>query len=864
MIDDLESVNSQAYWQQRFLENWEACQGPNQSRFFARLAIENLPQWLFEQIQRDALTFVDWGCAQGDGTDVFASYIDAAQITGVDFSSVSIAQAQVRYPAIRFLTEDWLQKDTQIDVFDVVFSSNTLEHFHQPYQVLEVLCQRASKAVILALPFQEKDRISEHFFTFLPENIPLAVANRFRLVWSSVLDCSQLQDAYWGGDQIFLAYVDSQWMDSLNLKLCHSQITPKDITTEIKKLNIVLGERDHTAQSLRQVIVEKEADVSQLNSSITYRDGQIWSLTQSVSEREGRIESLEQSIAERGIQIEGLTQSVSERGVQIEGLTQSIAERERQIEGLTQSIAERERQIEGLTQSIAERGIQIEGLTQSVAERESLIEDLLQSVAERESQIKDLTRSIAYRDNQMWSLVQSSIQKDEQFSVVTSSMSWRFTKPLRLLRSWVLPIRFQDKKYLLLKKIYWHLPKMCRDLLNKQRHIFVAKHLLQGGSVQTNYQSLTVESHLSSEWLIRANKAEKVIIIPCAFEFDELVNQRPINAAKYFSEQGYLVLFVAWQWSEAEILSKNGEVWPNVFQVALFDLIAQINNIESKNGASAFVITMPAPILTELLYSLRQRKFTIVYDIMDEWEAFHRVGQAPWFKKASEESLVLQADYVCAVSPALSKKFDSLRLNIDVIGNGYTPSVIGINAKGIAGTKQTKDIVVGYFGHLTDAWFDWELVFELSRKRSDIIFEIIGYGEPEWVKQKAESYLNIRMLGKVLPKELHNYTARWSAAMIPFVEGVLAAAVDPIKIYEYLYFGLPTIVTGIPHLKHYPMTYFANKDDITDALNTALQCDLLSKDLTVFLEETTWEARFEKLARNINKQQQIQAFYNAN
>lgn len=766
MIDDLESVNSQAYWQQRFLENWEACQGPNQSRFFARLAIENLPQWLFEQIQRDALTFVDWGCAQGDGTDVFASYIDAAQMTGVDFSSVSIAQAQVRYPAIRFLAEDWLQKDTEIKVFDVVFSSNTLEHFHQPYQVLEMLCQRASKAVILALPFQEKDRISEHFFTFLPENIPLAVANRFRLVWSSVLDCSQLQDAYWGGEQIFLVYVDSQWMDSLNLKLCHSQITPKDITTEIKKLNIVLGERDHTAQSLRQVIVEKEADVSQLNSSIAYRDGQIWSLTQ--------------------------------------------------------------------------------------------------SIAERERQIKDLTRSIAYRDNQMWSLVQSNTQKDEQLSVVTSSMSWRLTKPLRLLRSWGLPIRFQDKKYLLLKKIYWHLPKICRDLLNKQRHIFVAKHLLQGGSVQTNYQNLTVESHLSSEWLIRANRAEKVIIIPCAFEFDELVNQRPINAAKYFSEQGYLVLFVAWQWSEAENLSKNGEVWPNVFQVALFDLIAQINNIESKNGASAFVITMPAPILIELLYSLRQRKFTIVYDIMDEWEAFHRVGQAPWFKKASEESLVLQADYVCAVSPALSKKFDSLRLNIDVIGNGYTPSVIGINAKGIAGTKQTKDIVVGYFGHLTDAWFDWELVFELSRKRSDIIFEIIGYGEPEWVKQKAESYLNIRMLGKVLPKELHNYTDRWSAALIPFVEGVLAAAVDPIKIYEYLYFGLPTIVTGIPHLKHYPMTYFANKHDITDALNTALQCDLLSKDLTVFLEETTWEARFEKLARNINKQQQIQAFYNAN
>ncbi len=40
--------------------------------------------------------------------------------------------------------------------------------------------------------------------------------------------------------------------------------------------------------------------------------------------------------------------------------------------------------------------------------------------------------------------------------------------------------------------------------------------------------------------------------------------------------------------------------------------------------------------------------------------------------------------------------------------------------------------------------------------------------------------------------------------MIPFKSGRLSEAVDPIKIYEYFYFGLPVIVTGIKHLEQYP------------------------------------------------------------
>ena len=709
-MTDIDIINSDSYWNARFAENWEACEGPKQSRFFARIAVEHLPHWLIEQLKRQSLTLADWGCAQGDGTNVWASYIDAQQIVGVDFSSVAIEQAVQRYPAIRFINEDWLEKGgDQRETFDVVFSSNTLEHFHKPYDTLHAICSRAKKAIVLALPYKELERIDEHFFSFLPENIPLQLANGFKLVWSRVVDCRPLPKTLWSGDQVILTYADPKWLDSLRLTLSDCRIEQFDAATEIDRLNTILAERD-----------EQNA-----------------SLTQSIAERDGKIQS------------------------------------------------------------------------------------------------------------------------------VLSTYSWRMTLPLRLINRLAQAIASQERRYALLKSVYWRLPEQLRHQLNRQRHAYVARRLHhnfalnQGGDHSSVFHAME-----QREWLVRANQAERIAIIPCGFEFDELVNQRPINAAKYFAAHGYLVLFVAWQWSPNDTLSKGfGEVWPNVYQVPLFDFVSKAEMLCQPRKLSLFLVTMPAPTLVDLIPSLRQRGLAIVYDIMDEWEAFFHVGQAPWFKKPIEDSLVLQSDYVCAVSPSLRDKFTALRLDISVIGNGYTPDVIGVEHKGIAGTQRSDERVIGYFGHLTDAWFDWRLVFHLAKIRTDLTFEIIGYGEPGWVRQESAALPNLRLLGKVLPDDLHRYTSRWSAGIIPFVEGVLAEAVDPIKIYEYLYFGLPVIVTGIRHLKDYPMTYFSERKDVLDTLEHALQSKRKPEEVDAFLERTTWRARFDTLVSELNKNQNMQRLY---
>jgi len=806
-MSKISPINSDTYWNRRFSQDWETCEGPRQSRFFAQLAIENLPSWLIQQLRRQSLTLADWGCAQGDGTNVWASYVDPHQLLGVDFSGVAIEQAIKRYPAIRFEVANWLEGNVgDGESYDIVFSSNTLEHFHAPYKVLESLSARAKKAVVLALPYRELNRIDEHFYTFLPENIPIELSNGFRLLWSKVVDCSYIPDPLWGGDQIFLLYAQTSWVDSLKLTLEDCEVQQNDTTSTIASLNQDVAARD------RQIVC--------LNGEVEVRDGQITSLFQDLAERDGQITSM----------------------------FQDLAERDGQITSMFQDLAERDGQITSMFQLIAERDGQIVSLSQAVSERDGQITSLSQVVSERDGQIASLSQAVSERDERIMSLNQIGEEHEQQIRAFISSRSWRLTRPLRVVRRMAGALKF--------KKAADTTEPATADAVEPM-----------AADIEEPAAADAVEHHLSGSgaWVMRANQAERVAIIPCGFEFNELVNQRPINAAKYLADKGYFVLFVPWQWSPQDVLSKGcSEVWPNVYQVPLFDFISGAERLSSSSNGdnfSLFWITMPARVLVELIPTVRQRGFVILYDIMDDWEAFSLVGQAAWYDPSAEASVVMQSDYVCAVSTPLRDKFSNLRSDIGIFGNGYMPDVIGLGNRGVAASQRKSELIVGYFGHLTDAWFDWDLVFALARKRPDISFEIIGYGEPDWVVSEASALPNVRRLGTVLPIELHRYASRWSAAIIPFVEGNLASAVDPIKIYEYLYFGLPTIVTGIPHLQDYPMTYFARRENVHEVIDLAIHSECDREELDSFLQETTWSARFDALIGQVEKNQNFRLLY---
>lgn len=353
---------------------------------------------------------------------------------------------------------------------------------------------------------------------------------------------------------------------------------------------------------------------------------------------------------------------------------------------------------------------------------------------------------------------------------------------------------------------------------------------------------------------LEQNEIKGIAIITSAFQFDELYNQRTINFAKYLVDEGYGVIYVAWQWYKEEKLDKSYQThYRHVHQVNLFDFLNYLHYTEKLSSVliKDLIFTFPAPQFMESISPLREIGFHVTYDNMDEWEMFHETGDAAWYVREMEEAMILASDTVTCVSEALRTKFSHLRSDIEVIGNGYYPAVSKYPFISNRTVNENGDIHVGYFGHMTESWFDWDLVFSLLED-SNIHIHLIGYGMSEETKKKLNTFSNAHFYGKIPPTELHEHVRKWHIGLIPFKKGTLSTAVDPIKIYEYLYFGLPTVSSGIPHLSQYPFTYHV---DETAEANNAIQfayANLISsgdsmKDdekYVAFLNDTTWTSRF--------------------
>ena len=364
-----------------------------------------------------------------------------------------------------------------------------------------------------------------------------------------------------------------------------------------------------------------------------------------------------------------------------------------------------------------------------------------------------------------------------------------------------------------------------------------------------------------------------IAIVPSAFEFDELYNQRTINLAKYLSGKGYGVIYVAWQWHKAEAHEKSYQkVFRNVIQVPLYDFLDTFLQLKSFSEISnkKYIITLPAKAFYDLMFFIKENCFDVYYDVMDDWERFHEAGQAPWYAGCIEEGVILNANRVSAVSEPLVQKFSWLREDIMCVGNGYDPdrappSVVTLTERTDSNAPSTIDcnadeesaegrtITVGYFGHLTDAWFDWQLILETAEKHGNVFFEIIGYGESAAIRKRVQASDNIQLIGKVEPEQLHKYAERWHAAMIPFKKSELAAAVDPIKVYEYLYFGVPAVVTGIPHLSGFPYVEVVDNDSglfysaVERAYERKQSGEIDHSVISSFLADKTWEKRFDRV-----------------
>lgn len=251
------NMNSETYWDKRFAEDWESNSGEAQSVFFINLAQELLPDWFKDHFRKEQLSLCDWGCAEGDGTNVLAKGYPKNKITGIDFADTAIEKAKLKFPKTKFEAIDLLTEKHK-QRYDVVFTSNVLEHFDKPWKTFEKISNFANDFVVVMVPFEEDPsaRIPEHFASFTLDNIPVSIGE-WSLVHLSVTNTEHLEKTYWAGKQAVMIFTKNATLERLNLKV-----------VDLNIYTVGYVEKEASIQELQKEIDEKNDHIRRLEEEL--------------------------------------------------------------------------------------------------------------------------------------------------------------------------------------------------------------------------------------------------------------------------------------------------------------------------------------------------------------------------------------------------------------------------------------------------------------------------------------------------------------------------------------------------------------------------------------------------------------------
>lgn len=340
------------------------------------------------------------------------------------------------------------------------------------------------------------------------------------------------------------------------------------------------------------------------------------------------------------------------------------------------------------------------------------------------------------------------------------------------------------------------------------------------------------------------SRVQDLAVFVAGVNYIESEGQRVTQIVRDFLSHDIAVILLYFRWQNEYARPVPRSRHPNLFQLPM-DVFEKHRQVLLEAPARpdlrrTCVFEFPHPMCFQWVNEFNLAGWSTVYDIIDDWDEFHKVGKAVWYEPAVERYLARNVCAVTAVAPSLG---DLARQwvpgsHVALVPNGVAPDSFDLDLP--ARSLPTGKVVVGYFGYLTPAWFDWELVAAAARARSEWVFHIIGYGEAVPVRLPD----NVHLLGKVPHRELYAYSQNWNVGIVPFKSGALSVGADPIKVYEYLTLGLPVVSTGVPHLSAYPGVFAtSSREEFVHRIEEAVRTGIDREAVRAFVDSATWYRR---------------------
>lgn len=326
---------------------------------------------------------------------------------------------------------------------------------------------------------------------------------------------------------------------------------------------------------------------------------------------------------------------------------------------------------------------------------------------------------------------------------------------------------------------------------------FLKKAIQAPGKLWKDYKMDRLEDRIE-DWLDDHDALYLYIALP----WDSPVQQRAHHMTKELAKlDGNRIVYIDLSRKEASFVFDGDVLVIGGGEAVLNSVFEASEDIKFK----FCIVPSPQPIPFVTLESIVRNGFRVVYEHIDDFceEVFGDMRhQYEVFDRLEELNPILLVGSAKVLVNQLKSRFKDRP--VEYIPNGVDIEQFNYNNYSFVVSDVPDDMlplvksgkkIVGYYGSISQ-WLDYELLDFVIGQYPEIEFCFIGVDNGGGVDRLLNiKRNNLHFLGPKNYIDLPRYSYWFDCALMPFKDGEVAKSTSPVKLFEYMAMGLPTVGT---------------------------------------------------------------------